>query len=266
MLSVGLVGTGVIGTMIARAIDKGECHASLVALSDLNAAAAEGLARSLKSRPPILSTPDLIDRSALVVEAASPLAAGELLAGIRETGRDLMVLSVGGLIDREEEILEASRRGSHIYCPSGAIAGLDAIRAAQMGQIEGAGITTRKPPRALAGAPHFDRTGIDPLTLGESTIVFEGSAREACLAFPASVNVSAALSLAGIGVDRTRVRIIADPAITRNIHTIRVWGDFGRIETTTENVPSDNPRTSRLAALSAIALIRKLSSSFQVGT
>jgi aspartate dehydrogenase len=126
-----------------------------------------------------------------------------------------------------------------------------------VGTIEGAQITTRKPPAGL---------GLDPASLTEPRVIYEGSAREACRRFPQNVNVSAALSLAGIGFDRTRVRIVADPGVSRNVHEIRAWGDFGTIETRTENVPSQNPKTSRLAALSAIALIRGLGSPLRVGT
>jgi aspartate dehydrogenase len=266
MLKAGIVGTGVMGSIIAQALDGGASGAELVALNDLDSRRAETLAASLRSRPGVLPVSDLIGRSDLIVEAAAPDAVGRLLGQVIAAGKNLLVLSVGGLIDREEEILEAVRRGSHIYCPSGAIAGLDAVRAAAEGRIDGAAITTRKPPAGLAGAPFFRESGLDPLSLTEARVVFEGSAREACRLFPQNVNVSAALSLAGIGVDRTRVRIIADPEVRRNLHRVEVWGDFGRIETLTENVPSANPKTSHLAALSAIALIRRLSGAFQVGT
>jgi len=266
MLKVGLIGTGVMGSMIARAVARGECAAELVAVTDLDPERARRLAASLEVPPPVLPTGEVVARSGLVVEAAAPDVLETLLRLVIEGQKDLLVLSVGGLIDREEELKEAARRGCSIYCPSGAIAGLDAVRAAALGRIGGARLTTRKPPQGLAGAPHLVERGQDPLTLGTATVVFEGSAREACRAFPQNINVSAALSLAGIGFDQTRVRIIADPAVERNIHKIEVWGDFGRIETVTENVPSENPKTSHLAALSAIALIRRLSDSFQVGS
>lgn len=266
MLKIGLVGAGVMGSTIARAIDSGTCRAVLVGLSDIDAARAGKLAASLGPGVEIMSTPELVGRAQLVVEAARPAAVADLLTQVIQTGRDLLVLSVGGLIDCESLVEEASRRGCHIYCPSGAIAGLDGVRAAALGRIDSATITTRKPPAGLLGAPYFEENGIDPLSLTDAEVVFEGSARDACRLFPQNVNVSAALSLAGIGVDRTRVRIIADPCVSRNIHQIEIRGDFGRIETVTENVPSENPRTSRLAALSAIALIRRLTGNVQIGT
>jgi aspartate dehydrogenase len=250
-----------MGSIIARAISDRGCGAALSGVADLDRHRAGALAEALGV--PVLTARELVGNSALVVEAATPDAVGELLEEVARDGRDLLVLSVGGLVECGRALEAAAAAGCRVYCPSGAIAGLDAIRAASIGTIDGAEITTRKPPAGLAGAPGLD---FDPASLSEPRVVFEGSAREACRAFPRNVNVSAALSLAGIGFDRTRVRVVADPGVTRNVHEIRVWGDFGQIETRTENVPSENPRTSRLAALSAIALIRRLTASLQVGT
>jgi aspartate dehydrogenase len=143
---------------------------------------------------------------------------------------------------------------------------LDAIAAAAVGTLDAVMITTRKPPRALAGAPYLEANGIDIMALRSPQVVFEGSAREACRGFPANVNVSAAVSLAGIGPDRTRVRIIADPTISRNMHDVEVTGDFGRFVVHVENAPSGNPRTGVLAAQSVIATLRKLTTPVLVGT
>jgi aspartate dehydrogenase len=266
LLRIGLIGAGVMGSLIARAIDAGAFPGTLVALADLDANRAATLAGSLAVPPEVSPTREVVAAVDLVVEAAAPEALPVLLDLVAEHGNDLLVLSVGGLIDQEDRLEEARRTGSRVYCPSGAIAGLDGVRAAAEGRIDGAQITTRKPPAGLLGAPFFRDAGMDPERIESPTVVFEGSAREACARFPQNVNVSAALSLAGVGVDRTRVRIIADPGLARNVHTIEVWGDFGTIRTETENVPSENPRTSRLAALSAIALIRSFSVSLRVGT
>lgn len=263
----GLVGAGAMGTIIARAINNGECPGSrLRAINDIDMTRARRLADSRDCDAQVLSIESLVECSDLIVEAAGPGAVEDLLPRIIERGKDLVVLSVGALIGREEQLRAAEASGSKVYCPSGAIAGLDAVRAGARGRIEGARITTRKPPSGLAGAPYFAERGMNPASLVQPTLIFEGSARDACRLFPANVNVSASLSLAGIGVDRTEVRIIADPTIQRNVHTVEVWGDFGRIETVTENVPSENPKTSRLAALSAIALLGRLSAPIQIGT
>ncbi len=266
MLKIGIVGAGAMGSIIARSISNGEVSAELTGLADLDRTRAEALAGDLGAHPMIGGIADVTRRADLVVEAAGASAVEEILFEAVSRGKDVLILSVGGLIDLDELIQRAAAGNTAIHCPSGAIAGLDAIKAAAIGTIESARLTTRKPPAGLAGAPYLDETGIDISGLTEPRTIFEGSARDACKAFPANVNVSAALSLAGIGVDATRVRLIADPTITRNIHEIEVVGDCGLIRTVTENTPSDNPKTSRLAALSAVALLKTLTRPLRVGT
>jgi aspartate dehydrogenase len=242
-----------MGSMIAHAIDRGEVRARLVWVADLENARVEGLRRVLEAPPEFGVLPQMVAAVDLVVEAAGISAVRELLPAVIENGKDLVVLSVGGLIDMENWIDPAAEAGTRIFCPSGAIAGLDAVKSAAVGRIDSATIMTRKPPGGLRGAPYLSERGIDLDDLSEPRVVFDGTAREACRAFPANINVAAALSLAGIGVDRTRVQIVADPHARRNSHRIEVIGDAGSITTITENFPSDNPKTSRLAALSAIA-------------
>ena len=125
---------------------------------------------------------------------------------------------------------------------------------------------TRKPPRGLAGAPWIAQQRIDLDAIAAETLIFEGPAREACRAFPANVNVVAALSLAGVGPDRTRIRIFAVPGLARNTHRVQIEGEFGRLAIEIENVPSENPRTGRLSYLSTIALLRDLGATLRVGT
>jgi aspartate dehydrogenase len=266
MLKVGIIGAGTMGSIIARSVSRGEVEARIVGLADLDDARAKALAEALEGDVQIGTIGEIAPNADLLVEAAGADAVEQVLREAASRAKDVIVLSVGALIELEELIQFASDRGSAIYCPSGAIAGLDAIKAASIGKIESARLTTRKPPAGLSGAPHLHDLGIDLSSLDEPMTVFEGSARDACKAFPANINVSAALSLAGIGVDRTHVRLIADPTIERNIHEIEVTGDFGVIRTVTENTPSDNPKTSRLAALSAVALLKNLTRSLRVGT
>jgi len=154
-----------------------------------------------------------------------------------------------------------------IYVPSGAISGLDAVKGAMVGTISNATLTTRKSPKQLEGAPYVVKNKIDLKSLDEPSLIFSGSAKEAVSAFPANINVAAALSLAGIGADKTLVQIIADPACKKNIHEIELEGDFGKLIAKTENVPSPrNPKTSYLAALSGVALLQRITSSLVVGT
>jgi aspartate dehydrogenase len=150
--------------------------------------------------------------------------------------------------------------------PTGALLGLDAVTAAAEGRINSVRMTTRKPPGGLEGAPHLVKNGISVQGLNEAKRVFSGTAREAAAGFPANVNVAAALSLAGIGPDKTTVEIWADPAVDRNCHTIDVDADSARFSLTIENVPSENPKTGRITALSVIAALRKLHAPLRVGT
>jgi len=266
MLRVGIVGVGAIGRAIAKAIDGGAIKARLVALCDRNLERGQAFANTLRSVPEVLGLEPLIEVSQLVVEAASPVALQEIAPRTLKRGKDLMVLSVGGLLGREEWFTLARKKGCRIYVPSGAIVGLDGVKGAKIGKIERVSMVTRKHPRSLQGAPYLVRNKIDLSNLTQERVIFEGSTREACEGFPANVNVAAALSLAGIGPDQTRVTIIADPSVDRNIHDIEVIGEFGRLHTCIENVPTENPRTGKLAAFSAIALLKELTSPLRVGT
>jgi aspartate dehydrogenase len=161
----------------------------------------------------------------------------------------------------------AKATGARILVPTGALLGLDAVRAAAEGEVHSARIVTRKPPAGLKGAPHLVKNNIVVDGLAAPLRVFEGSAREAIIGFPANVNVAVALSLAGIGPDRTRIEIWADPGITRNTHTIEVRASSSDLDMTIANVPSDeNPATGRITALSVIAALRRLTAPLVVGT
>jgi aspartate dehydrogenase len=150
--------------------------------------------------------------------------------------------------------------------PTGALLGLDAVAAAAEGNIQSVRMTTRKPPLGLKGAPYLEQHGVSVEGLIEPKRVFSGSAREAAAGFPANVNVVAALSLAGIGPDRTVIDIWADPTVTRNCHTIEVESDSARFTLSIENIPSENPKTGKIVALSVLAALRKLSAPLRVGT
>jgi aspartate dehydrogenase len=150
--------------------------------------------------------------------------------------------------------------------PTGALLGLDAVAAAAEGTIHSVKMTTRKPPIGLNGAPYLVEHNISVEGLNTAKLVFSGTAREAAAGFPANVNVAAALSLAGIGPDRTMIDIWADPAVTRNCHTIEVDSDSARFTLSIENIPSENPKTGKNVALSVIAALRKMHAPLAVGT
>ncbi len=266
--SVCLVGCGSIGTIIAEYLDSDSAF-DLSYLLDSDASAAKKLSGKLKSGPIIIRELAEMDDVDLVIEAASQ-------DFVRQNGKavlgksDIMVLSVGALAD--EKLLgdmkkTAEENGKSIYIPSGAIPGLDGIKAASIEGLENVLLTTRKPPESFEDSSYVKKKGIEIKSIKEPMTIFEGSAEEAALMFPRNVNVSIALSLAGIGAEKTRVRVIADPSVERNVHEIEANGDFGKMELRTENLPSPkNPRTSYLAALSAIAMLKGMTGSIQVGT
>lgn len=256
MLAIGIVGCGTIGSALARAIDEGRIPALLAGLASRTRARAEALAGSLRTVPPVLDLQGLVRISDLVVEAATGQALEEIVPACLQQGKDVFVLSAGGLLDHEDWFREAEARGCRILIATGAIAGLDGVRGAAVGRLDSVTLTTRKPPRGLAGAPYLADRGISLEELTEETLVFEGTAREACKGFPMNVNVSAALSLAGLGPDHTRVRVMAVPGGRFNEQRIEVRGEFGRLSVEVENVPSSaNPRTGLLSIFSSIAFL-----------
>lgn len=266
-MRVGIVGCGVIGSELAQAIDKEIREAQLVALTDIDEKKSKELVNLLKEKPEILSLDELIKRSDLIIEAASKDLVPSLARKVIDQGRDIMIMSVGGLLGNEDLLDLAKKKDCKIYLPSGALAGLDGVKSASVGRIDSITLTTRKPPEGLKGAPYIIRNKIDLDAIIKETVIFEGSANEAVEGFPKNINVSAALSLAGIGAEKTRVRIIADPNLKRNIHEVEVKGEFGRLVSRTENLPSPkNPKTSYLACLSAIATLKGIVSSIKIGT
>lgn len=265
---IGIVGCGTIGRRVATELDTGSVPgARLVGLSSRDTGKAQGFAASLRDPPPVLSLAGLVPLVDLVVEAATGAALDEIARATLGQGKDLMVLSCGALLNREDLLSMARDNGAAIYVPSGAIAGLDGVASAAAGQVDSISIVTRKPPAGLRGAPGITRAGVDLDSVTEPVVVYEGPVREACRLFPANVNVSAALSLAGIGPDETTIRIYADPTVTRNTHEIVVTGAFGRLAMKIENVPEPtNPRTGMLSALSTLAALKRLTSPLRVGT
>ena len=258
MLKVGIVGMGVIGTHIARAIDEGIPGVALAGVTVRSPAKAAGFTA--------LPLESLIRESDLVVEAATQAALRDFAPSVLGAGKHLMVLSVGCLVGTLEEWAHlAEKHGCRILVPSGAIAGLDGMKGAREGGITAVTMETRKPPRGLAGAPWIEERKIDLDAITEETLIFEGPATLAVKAFPANVNVVAAVSLASVGPEKTRIKIFAVPGQLRNQHRVTVEGEFGRLVVEVENVPSENPRTGKLSYLSAIAMLRELGSSVQIG-
>src|SRR5262245_10007757 len=205
-----------------------------------------------------------------VLEAASHEAVRQHLVRFLEAGIGVVVLSAGALADdalREAAEAGSRRSGALLYVPSGGIGGLDALKTACLGGVDEASIQVAKPPAAWKGIPYVERSGIALDRLSAPVTLFEGPAREGVPHFPQNVNIAAVLALAGIGMDRTRLKVVADPALTLNTHTIRVAGRCGRMTVVLENVPApENPKTSWLACYSALAALRTLGAGVRYGT
>jgi aspartate dehydrogenase len=265
-LRVGVVGLGAIGRRVCLALDAGLDGLRLVGATARARARAEAFLARLDSPVPFLSLDELVDAADLVVEASTQAHLQEIAPRALGAGRDLVVLSCGALLGRADWVALAARQRCRILVPSGAIGGLDAVKGAAVGQITAVTMESRKAPAGWAGAPWIVQQKIDLDAIREETLLFEGPATAACPAFPANVNVLAALSLAGIGPDRTTTRIYAVPGLTHNTHRISVEGEFGSFRLEVRNVPSENPRTGRLSYLSTIALLRDLGATLRVGT
>lgn len=267
-LKVAIAGLGAIGLQVARKIDAGDIEGlALTAVAARDEAKASCNLAGFRSAPRILPLKRLGEESDVVVEcvpAAQFLTVAE--PAIR-LGRIFMPLSVGALLGHMHLVDLARETGARIVVPSGAILGLDAVRAVAEGNVTSVRLVTRKPPAGLAGAPLLVEKGISLDGLTEPLKVYAGSAREAAKGFPANLNVSVALSLAGVGPDRTEVEIWADPTVTHNTHTITVTSDSSNLTMTIENIPSaENPRTGVITPLSVIAALRRLTSPLVVGT
>jgi aspartate dehydrogenase len=266
-INVAIVGLGAIGQTLARALAGGAVPGvALVGVVVRDRTKGEATLRSFGIDVPICELGRLPEIADYVVECAPAAVFDEVVRPLLDAGKRVVVLSVGALLSHPDLIDLARARGGQIIVPTGALLGLDAVCAAAEGKIESVAMVTRKPIAGLVGAPYLIDNNIDISKLTEPKLVFKGSAREAAKGFPANLNVAVALSLAGIGPDKTTLEIWADPTVTRNTHRILVKSDSSAIDMTIENVPSENPKTGRITALSVIALLRKLTGPVRVGS
>lgn len=271
---IGIIGCGAIGEILAKAVDTGETGDSeLEVLFDLEKSEAEELSEKLSTSPKVTNVFDDVvddDEVDVVVEAASQEAVHEYGTDILESGKDFIILSVGAFAKEgfKEEITKAAKANKrNVFIPSGAILGLDGVEAAEIAGLDKAKIKTRKPPGTLSKTKFVKQNDIDLSELTEPELIFEGPASEAVEAFPGSVNVAASLSLAGIGLENTMVEIVADPSLDQNVHKIDVKGEAGELMAEAHNFSSpENPKTSYLAALSAIKVVKKLTDPIKLGT
>ena len=265
-MRVGLIGFGAIGRRLAEAIvaeEAGRCElvAVLVRMP-------EKIPADVRTGVGCLVTNDAADflatRMDLVVEVAGHDALKSYAEDVLRQGKDLLCISVGAFADAgfQERVWRAAHdHGRRVYLATGAIAGLDAIASAAVGGLESVTHSVRKPPRGLladAEADEVERSG-------QPRELYAGPAREAALKFPENVNVAAAISLAGLGLDKTTVRVVADPTVERNTHEIEARGEFGDLRIVLRNIPTENPKTGRLTAMSMVKALRSLTAPVVVG-
>jgi aspartate dehydrogenase len=266
MTRIAIAGLGAIGRVLARRLNDGIPGLTLACASAGDRAKAQAWLDGERIACPLVDLGAMPAHADLAVECAPAAAFEDICRPMLEAGKTVMVLSAGALLPRPHLIELAKEKGGQIIVPTGALLGLDAVTAAAEGEIASVRMTTRKPPNGLAGAPYLTANGISVEGLNAPKRVFAGNAREAAAGFPANVNVAAALSLAGIGPERTMIEIWADPSVDRNCHTIEVEADSARFSLTIENVPSENPKTGKITALSVLAALRKLHAPLRVGT
>jgi aspartate dehydrogenase len=265
-LTVAVAGLGAIGLPLARALDDGVDGLRLVSVAARDRRKAAANLTRFRDPPALVPLPELAQAD-IVVEAVPASLFEAVAVPALEAGRIFVPCSVGALLPRTHLLRLAVARQGRIVVPTGALLGLDAVRALAERPVDSVTLVTRKPPGGLAGAPYLKAHKIKVTGLTAPLLVFDGNAADAAAGFPANVNVAAALALAGIGPIRTKVQIWADPTVTRNTHTITVEAAAARLTMTIENVPSaDNPRTGRITPLSLLACLRGLVAPLKVGT
>jgi aspartate dehydrogenase len=268
-MKIGIIGVGAIGNILAKAVNEMELVDKLW-LYDKSRKKAIIVAKELSKALVANTAKELIENVDLVVESASQQAVKEYSYQVLNSKKDLMIMSLGALVDnklRKELEAIAAQKNIKIYLPSGAVLGIDGIKAAKLAKVSEVTLTTIKNPRAFKDNEYLKSRNIDIEMIKRAKVLFVGSAEEAVKYFPENINVASCIALAGIGANKTKVKIIAEPKIKENIHKINVKGAFGEFEVETKNVVCPaNPKTSYLAALSAIATVRKIIEPVQIGT
>ncbi|SED94229.1 MULTISPECIES: aspartate dehydrogenase [unclassified Beijerinckia] len=265
-LRVAIAGLGAVGLKLAEELDKGIPGLSLVAVSAKNIAAAKERLRHLKTPPAVVELASLEGLADIVIECAPAALVRQIVEPFVSAGKTAVVLSCGALLNNMDLVDVAKAHGGQIGVPTGALLGLDAVTAAAESTIRKVTMVTRKPVKGLMGAPFLEENNIKIEDIKEPMKIFSGSPREAAVGFPANLNVAVALGLAGIGVDKTTLEIWADPGIDRNTHSIEVDADSASFTMSIANIPSENPKTGRITALSVIAYLRKINAPLRVGT
>lgn len=265
-LRVAIAGLGAVGLKLARELDRGIDGFSLVAVSARDKAAATDRLSGLRTKVPVLDIADLEPLADLVIECAPASLLPAIAKPFLTKGKTVIALSAGALLANMDLVDLAKTHGGQIVVPTGALIGLDAVTAAAQGEIKSVKMVTRKPVAGLLGAPFLSENNIRIEDIKEPVRIFSGTPREAAVGFPANLNVAVALGLAGIGVDNTTLDIWADPTLDRNTHSVEVISDSATFSMMIASIPSENPKTGRITALSVLAYLRKMKAPLRVGT
>ncbi len=268
-LRIGIAGCGAIGGGIARYISKElkkDCQ--LTGLYDIQYTRVEKLRRELSAGSTAKSSLQALLKSCdLMIEAVNANSTREIVREALLSKKDVIAMSVGKLLDAQDLFRLARQRGCHLLIPSGAIAGIDAIKSASLARIRKINLTTRKPLNGFANNPYLLRKGIDLASIRKETVLFKGNVDSAVKFFPQNINVAATLAIASQAKDKITVRIMTSPKYKVNSHEIEIVGDFGRIVTRTDNVVSpENPKTSYLAVLSGMQTLKQFCQRTDIGT
>lgn len=271
-MRVGIVGGGSIARLFLEKIEQGELgDARVIAILGREGSASCTALSQAYSVPFLVDVDALIAaRPQVVVEAAAHAWVEQHAEQILAAGISLIVLSCGAMSDdalrgRMEAAARAS--GALLYVPSGGIGALDAIKAACVAGVDEVSIRIAKPPRAWKNIEYVEALGVDLDALTAPHVLYDGPARAGVKHFPQNVNIAAVLSMAGIGFDRTRLLVVAEPGLARNTHLITAKGVSGEISITLRNVPSpENPKTAWLACYSALAAMKQMQSPIRYGT
>lgn len=266
-LRIGIAGLGAIGLEVAKRLDAGISGLVLIGIAARDEAKAAAKLSGFRQAAALLDFSSLAEQADIVVESLPAAAFRDIAMPVLKRGKTLVAISSAALLESDDLPELARQYGGRIIVPSGAMMALDALAAMAEGEITAAKLISSKPPAGLRGAPYLVEQGINLDGLSAPLCVFSGTARAAAKAFPANVNVAATLSLAGIGPDRTLVEVWADPGIARNTHAIEITSDSALLSAKIENLPmAENPRSSRITAMSIVSTLRRLATPLRVGS
>jgi len=267
-MKLGIAGIGAIGSNVAKALDRGEVTGfTLTGIAARTAQRLEQLNNELNSPVPQMDFDTLARECDWIVEGLPPMLFDDCARAVLNAGKTLVVMSCSQLLGRQDLVDLARETGGKIVVPSGAMLGLDALKAVAAGTLHSVTIETRKPIAGLLNAPYLAKAGLDLTRITEPVRIIDGTVSEVAQDFPANVNVAAALSLAGLGPDRTRMEVWADPTLTRNKHTVRVTSDSSDFSMSIQNRPTEeNAATGRITPQSVIALLNQHNATLQIGT